>query len=252
MTMDQDFDTAILRRAPARTSHSHVVNQLGAAIVRGHYPEGTILPGDAELIAGLGVSRTVLREAMKTLAAKGMVQAKARIGTRILPRSHWNMFDADVLSWHLEHGVDEGFLTALSEMRLALEPAMAAHAATRRTDEEVARLYEVADRMAEPTLTAAAFAQADLRLHLLVAVASANPFMRSISSLTEAALALSFRLSSPAADPDRQRDAALRHRRIVDAIRDRDPEAARDAMTVVIDEGAFRARAALAAGTGTT
>ena len=80
-----------------RTSHAQVVDELGKAIVAGTYPVGSILPGDAELAQRFKVSRTVLRETMKTLAAKGMVVAKARVGTRVTEQNLWNMFDSEII-----------------------------------------------------------------------------------------------------------------------------------------------------------
>jgi len=106
----------------ARTSHSQVVEDLGRAIIAGEYAVGATLPGDLELAQRFKVSRTVLREAMKTLAAKGLIVPRARIGTRVTPKTQWNLFDSDVLSWHFHHGVDQEFLDHLSEIRLAFEP----------------------------------------------------------------------------------------------------------------------------------
>ncbi|RYY33816.1 MAG: FadR family transcriptional regulator, partial [Sphingomonadales bacterium] len=100
--------------ATAPRSHTaHVVRELGLGIVAGRHPEGSILPGDAELMDRFGVSRTVLREALKTLAGKGLIQAKARIGTRVRPRTEWNLFDPDVLIWHARNGFDDQFLAYL-------------------------------------------------------------------------------------------------------------------------------------------
>ena len=98
-----------------RTSHAQVVNELGRSIIAGDYPVGATLPGDAELAARFKVSRTVLREAMKTLAAKGLVVPRARIGTRVTPNTQWNLFDSDILTWYFAVGVNEDFLLHLSE-----------------------------------------------------------------------------------------------------------------------------------------
>ncbi|RVK09569.1 FadR family transcriptional regulator, partial [Sinorhizobium medicae] len=117
-----------------RTSHRLVVDELGQAVVGGEFSVGDTLPGDTDLAARFNVSRTVLREAMKTLAAKGLVVPRARIGTRVLPKAHWNLFDSDVLTWHFGAGVDEKFLRHVSEVRLALEPYAAALAARRASD----------------------------------------------------------------------------------------------------------------------
>src|SRR5690606_15734062 len=130
-----------------RSQHSFVVNELGKEIVSGAYASGTLLPGDVELEQKFDVSRTVLREAMKTLTAKGMIVPKARIGTRITDRSNWNLFDADVLIWHIEAGVDVTFLKHLTDMRYAIEPFAARLASQRASKEEIRVLYAHAEAM---------------------------------------------------------------------------------------------------------
>lgn len=228
-----------------RTHHGHVMRKLGLDIVSGRYPEGAILPGDAELMEMFGVSRTVLREALKTLAAKGLIQPKAKIGTRVRERSRWNLFDPDILFWHFETGVDFRFLESLTEMRLALEPEAAALAALRRTEAHIEELYRWVDRMGD-TEAREGFANSDLNFHLAVALASGNPFMRSVSALIEVALVAAFTISSPTEDPAAQAYSVACHRAIADAIRDRDPEGARAAMRVVILQGSDRVAGAMA------
>src|SRR5690606_33133559 len=88
----------------ARSHTAHVVRELGMDIVSGAYTEQSILPGDADLMQRFGVSRTVLREALRARAAKGLIQPKARIGTRVRDKANWNLFDPDVLIWHAEAG----------------------------------------------------------------------------------------------------------------------------------------------------
>ena len=115
-----DLIAALSGRSPARNLHSDVLWALGLAIVSGTYAEGAILPSDSELLERFGVSRTVLREALKTLAAKGLIEARARIGTRVLPRNRWNLFDADVLAWFFELGPEVSFLRSLAEVRIGM------------------------------------------------------------------------------------------------------------------------------------
>lgn len=86
-------------RQSARNFHSFVINEIGLGVASGAFPLGSILPNDAEMMDRYGVSRTVLREALKTLEAKGLVEARAKVGTRIQPRSRWNLFDRQVLFW---------------------------------------------------------------------------------------------------------------------------------------------------------
>ncbi|MFB2553299.1 FadR/GntR family transcriptional regulator [Ensifer soli] len=243
--MRQGLLETVIGGVRSRTSHSQVVNELGRSIVGGDYPEGGLLPGDGELAARFRVSRTVLREAMKTLAAKGMIVARARIGTRVRRRDDWNLFDADVLTWYFDCGVDERFLYHLSDVRLAFEPHAAALAARHASEGEIAGMMRLAVAMGDPAHTAETLAIADLKFHIAVIEACGNPFMRTIGSLIEAGLAGVFKLSSPAADRAKIDEVARNHIRIVEAIRLRDEAGAREAMENVIRLGRDRVRGAI-------
>ncbi len=233
MTSAGDID----EREPRISHTARVTRELGLGIVSGGYPQGSILPGDAQLMYRFGVSRTVLREALKTLAGKGLIVARARIGTRVQDRSQWNLFDPDVLIWHAESGFDQAFLVHLAEMRMALEPEAAALAAQRRSPERMAEIRRWADALAAPGITPEGFVEADRNLHLAVAAAAANPFMLSISTLIEVALVAVLTVSQPVSDPPRLRRSIVQHRAVADAIERADPEAARAAMREVIQEG---------------
>ena len=231
---------------PAGRGHSsqaEVTRTVGLDIITGRYAEGTALPRDAELSAMFDVSRTVLRESIKTLSAKGLLTSKAGVGTRVRERSAWNMFDPDVLGWHLEGGIDKRFLRDLADIRLAVEPRAAELAAERRPDDAVAVLRASILRMQNFASDSIEFADADLQLHLDVATASGNPFMRSIGAVIEAALRASFRLSAPTEDAEREITIAA-HASIVEAIAARDREAAAAAMREVILNGLRRHGAA--------
>jgi DNA-binding FadR family transcriptional regulator len=223
----------------AHSNHAEVARSIGIDIISGRYPEGARLPGDAELITMFGVSRPVLRESVKTLVAKGLLTTKARVGTVVRGRSDWNMFDADVLAWHLDAGIDKRFLTDLAEIRLAVEPRAAALAAERRSDDDLAEMRKAMEWMMREPSTSVAFAEADLSLHVAIANASGNPFMRSIGAVIEAALRASFVLSAPVVTADR--DTVLSwHQGIVDAIAAGDADAASTAMIEVIHNGRRR------------
>ncbi|MFT6451232.1 MAG: DNA-binding FadR family transcriptional regulator [Halocynthiibacter sp.] len=228
-----------IKGAPSRNNHAHVVNELGRAIVAGRYTVGQILPGDAELVEQFGVSRTVLREAMKTLAAKGLIVARARVGTRVTERAQWNLFDGDVLSWFFEGGADREFLHHLSDMRLGFEPGAARLAALRASKETIARMNGFVEEMSQAT-TNEAFAMADLSFHLALLEASGNPFMHSVGTLIEAALATTFQISSPANEPQERALVSAAHGAIVKAIAKRDPDAAAKATVNVITAGRDR------------
>ena len=235
-----DLIAALSGRNLARNLHSDVLWDMGFAIVSGQYAEGTILPPDTELLERFRVSRTVLREALKTLAAKGLIEARARIGTRVLPRNRWNLFDADVLAWHFELGPDVRFLQSLAEVRIGIEIEAAALAAERRSDEQAQMLIGAVDRM-EAARTPEEFARHDLEFHKAVADASGNPFMASISALVEMALTAAFTISSPVNEPEALAQTVGVHRAIARAIDERNPQGAREAMRVAIAEGFARA-----------
>ncbi|MDM9622341.1 FadR/GntR family transcriptional regulator [Rhizobium sp. S96] len=229
----------------SRTSHAQVVDELGRAIVAGTYAVGSILPGDAELAQRFKVSRTVLRETMKTLAAKGMIVAKARVGTRVTEKNQWNMFDSEVIAWHFDNGVSEEFLLQLYDIRLAVEPFAAGLAAERARPGDLERLNSLALEMAAPGHTTESLALADLQFHLAVADAAHNPFMHTLGSLIEAALVGMFRISTPPSQNGFS-NIAETHMRIVNAIVSGDVPAARAAMEAVIVEGRDHVREAFA------
>ncbi|AZL58531.1 FadR family transcriptional regulator [Tabrizicola piscis] len=172
-------------RQTARNYHSYVITEVGLGIAGGRFAVGTILPNDAEMMDAYGVSRTVLREALKTLEAKGLVEARAKVGTRVLPRSRWNLYDRQVLAWILEAGPDAAFLASFVELRETIELQTAALAAERRSAEQLRMLVywlhqrNATSRMAEP------FALAEFEFHRTLCEATQNPFLRAASGLVE-------------------------------------------------------------------
>lgn len=228
---------ALALSMPSRSAHDLVVHGIGHRIVAGQYPIGSILPGDVDLMARFNVSRSVLREALKTLAAKGLIEPKTRVGTRILDEKRWNMFDADILSWRLQRGADAPFFENLFDIRQALEPLAAASTALRRSDDDICRIETAWLRMGAADQTREGFTLADLAFHRAILDASGNPLLHSIGSVIETALAAAFALSAPVDDPERFALALRQHRAILDAIIARDARTASDAMTVVIFEG---------------
>lgn len=228
-------DTARQRSRTAR-----VIHRIGLRIIGGRYVEGAILPGDAELMEELGVSRTVLREALRTLSGKGLIEAKSRVGTRVRARSAWQLFDPDVLIWHAEIGFEPAFLAALGEMRLVVEPEAAALAAQRRNEAQIERLHMWVDRMAAGGARHD-FVDADLNFHLEIARIAGNPFLPALSALIEVALVAALTRSSPVDEAEGVAISAAEHRAIVEAIARSDAQAARLAMRQVIEEGIRRA-----------
>lgn len=230
---------------PLRTSHSKVVEQLGLSIVAGGIAVGETLPGDIELEQQFGVSRSVLREAMKTLAAKGLVVAKSRVGTRVTEKCHWNLLDECVLRWHFRAGVTAEFLNNLYDVRLVLEPAAAAFAARHASPEDCADLRSYALALGAPDLSFREQVEADLRFHVLIFLVGGNPFMESMVGFIKTSLDGAFTLAFSQHFRPPGDGIILSHLAIVEAIEHQDAEAARDAMRRVIELGRGSAVAAL-------
>lgn len=172
-------------RQAARNFHSYVINEVGRAIVAGEMPVGTSLPNDAEMMDRFGVSRTVLREALKTLEAKGLVEARAKVGTRVLPQSRWNLFDRQILAWKLESGPKVAFLRDFRIVREGLEVLSARLAALNREAEHVRLLTYWMNQRLVMTHQPEPFAMAEFEIHRVVAEASGNPFLRASSAIME-------------------------------------------------------------------
>lgn len=176
---------ALSGRQTARNYHSYVIAEVGLGIASGRFAVGAILPNDAEMMESYGVSRTVLREALKTLEAKGLVEARAKVGTRVLSRSRWNLFDRQVLAWIQEAGPDRAFLASFVELREQIEMQTATLAATRRTAEHVRMLHYWLNQRHAMTAMSEPFALAEFEFHRTLCEASQNPFLRAASGLVE-------------------------------------------------------------------
>src|SRR5262245_8204985 len=177
MTFSRVYEPRVQRRG----LHHELVSWFGLRIVRGDYAPGEVLPRADELAASLGVSRTVLREAMKVLAEKGLIESRQRSGTRIRAREDWNLVDPDVIRWQREAGPNLQFLRDLSEVRLVFETHAARFAAIRATPEDVASLLELYQQMESEIGDAEEYARADLALHKRILHATHNPLLAQLT-----------------------------------------------------------------------
>lgn len=231
-------------RSEKASNHTNfVVEQLGRAIVAGEYPQKTMIPLDPDICEMFGVSRTVVREAKKTLIAKGLIQSKAKVGTHVRSPDDWNMFDEDVLLWHATQKNPTKFYDDLFEIRMIFEPAAAARAAERANLIDTARLTELCDDMENAT-DHASFAIADYEFHKQVLKLSNNRFLRSLGDMVQTALYSMFMAEADKAFPDSKIDVACKHRTIALAIASGEAGKARNAMTDVIRDSNNRTRAA--------
>lgn len=210
-----------------------VLEALGQRIVAGHYPVGSNLPTEAQLCDEFGVSRTAMREAIKMLTAKGLVESRQRAGTRVLTASNWNRLDPDVLDWSASNP-DPEFMQALIEARAVIEPAGARMAAARASSADLAEIEAGYIDMKSANLNdLVACAEADVRFHLAILHASHNPVFIGLGNLIRNALSNSFRLTTSISQ---SYVATLdAHGDVLEAIRLRQPDIAHDRMRSLID-----------------
>jgi len=214
--------------------HTSVVRALALRILGQDYAPGDILPNEAELQAELGVSRTSVREAVRVLIAKGLLEARPRLGTRVRPREDWNRLDPEVLAWMGELEPDLVFIAGLIEARRIFEPAAAEFAAVRARASDLAVMEEAfaAMRCALPR-DLHGYCEADLRFHGAILKASRNPVLAGLVGTIDAALMSAFRLTT---GHSRSYEETLTvHGEVMEAIRLRDSTRARARMNQLID-----------------
>jgi GntR family transcriptional regulator, galactonate operon transcriptional repressor len=203
---------------------------LGAAIMRGEIAPDTVLPPERDLEARFGVGRSVVREAMKMLAAKGLVSVGPRHGSKVRPARDWTLLDPDVLGWlRTVDGFDRDLLFALQETRAIIEPAAAALAATRATTDDNARIAEALVAMQAGRDDATAAIAADKAFHLAILEATHNPVLCGFRPAVDAILSVVFDLSVGAFAGNLPNHAA-----VATAIASGRVEAAREAMETVL------------------
>jgi DNA-binding FadR family transcriptional regulator len=214
--------------------HGSVVDAIGQWILGGAYAPGDLLPREDDLAEKLGVSRTSVREAVKVLSAKGLLQARRRVGVRVLSRDEWNLLDPQVLSWHPDIGRDVALVTSLIEARRIIEPAAAALAARRATAADLARIeqaYLGMERNLRTNLEACC--EADLRFHASVLAASHNHVLKGLTGTIEATLRATFAITNKLMTA--QSRALAAHRAVFECVRMRDADGARDATIELLD-----------------
>ncbi len=205
--------------------HSQVTRALAVRVIQAdRASQPLIFPNEAELCHQLGVSRTIIREAVKVLADKGMVAVRPRLGTRARPRAEWNQLDPDILGWQAQLGPDGPFLRDLCEVRLAIEPVASGFAALRARSEEVARIRQCLEQMEAGTGDAV---DLDLEFHAAVVAASHNTLLEQLSASVRQPFrtALSFTTRLRASEAL----ALTTRRELYEAIDRRDPLKARTA-----------------------
>ena len=194
---------------------------------------GATLPIESQLGEELDVSRTVVREAVKVLAAKGLVATRPRTGTQVRSRADWDLLDDDVLRWTMDSGPDLAFFEDLFEVRRIIEPQAAALAAERRTETEASRLAELLEDLEHAGGDPEAHTSADLAFHATILEASHNELLVRLSSTLAMALRAAREVTTRA--PEATARSVPLHREIARSIIDREPERAREAMLALVE-----------------
>jgi DNA-binding FadR family transcriptional regulator len=209
-----------------------VVHAIGRRIVRGEIRPGEQIPTPARVRA----SRGVVREAVKVLAAKGLVVSRPKTGTRVRPPEAWNQLDPDVMAWRQE-GLPPGpFLGKLTEVRLLIEPGAAELAARRAGTAQVAALQsalrEMRDALGLSPPDYEAYNEADVRFHRAIVQACGNEVLEQVGAVVNITLLVAF--NAAVRVPGLPRTSLKRHQAILDAIRRRQPHRARAAMRQLV------------------
>ncbi|MGQ0676559.1 MAG: FadR/GntR family transcriptional regulator [Rhodospirillales bacterium] len=210
-----------------------VCDAVGRDIVAGKLRPGGLLPIEADLARALGVSRPSLREGLRALAGKGLVDARTRRGTIVRPKECWDILDSDVLAWMADAPPDQEFLMALLELRKSIEPAAARLAAQRASPRQVLDIEESYRAMAASLPDdIEACCQYDLDLHERIIAAAGNVFLARFAAVVRTALRTSFLVSYNARES--YENSLAEHWAVTDAIRKRMPGEAERAMRLLL------------------
>ncbi len=220
---------------PRRGVFGYFVHELGRRIVRGDYPVGTTLPNEPDLVEQFGISRTVIREAMKCLAGKGLVEIKTRVGTRVKERTNWHHLDTDVMVWYYETGPSVEIMRSIKDLRLALEPEATARAALRRSESDVAAITSAYEEMASTIGDVNSNADADLRFHTAIFAATHNMIYSQLIDLIAVGIYANRTLSGHEDIAEGQRRSLPFHKAILEAIVTQDANAAMKASRNLLD-----------------
>ncbi|MBU3653077.1 MAG: FadR family transcriptional regulator [Limnohabitans sp.] len=210
------------------------VDLLGEAIVSARYPVGESLPAEPLLCEELGVSRSVLREAVKSLVAKGLLTTGPKVGTRVMPEDQWNWFDPDVIAWLVKKGLPREFVRDLQDLRRVVEPAAVRLAAQRADAQDLAAIESAYAGMKHAVEQGGDdYITHDLRFHQSLLRASRNRMLAQMSEVLSALLRTSFEISTR--KDNGPASSLSMHREVLDAVSARQPERAEQVILRLID-----------------
>src|SRR5207302_3060702 len=220
---------------PRERLHDKVTREIALGIIRGSIGKGeSALSTEGDLSRHFTVSRTILREAVKVLAAKGLIEVRPRTGIRVRPRNEWNLVDPDLLAWLCEAGVDDVFIRDLCEVRAIVEPAAAELAASRASDKEIQELLHWYHLIEVNTDNERARLEADRNFHATIFAACHNVFLTQMNTTVGVALRATQQIGVHL--PQVMQESVLAHKKVADAIARRDSAAARAAMERLVKQ----------------
>jgi DNA-binding FadR family transcriptional regulator len=209
-----------LKRAATMTPSMpiQVARELGRRIVAGTIEEGTLIDDEASLTERYQVSRVVIRDAVKILVGKGLLDVRRGIGTRVKPRSQWVLWDDDILAWHISAPPNKEVIRQLMDIRLAFEPKAARWAAERATPEALAEIESACTGMELEQGSVEKFIIADALFHRSVLRAARNDYLTAMEGVIYSALLISVQLTNQ--DPRKNSSSVSFHRDVYQAIAD--------------------------------
>lgn len=216
----------------AKTRTLALVDTIGGTIVRGEYASKSF-PTEAVLAEQHGTSRSITREAVKMLTAKGLLGARPRVGIFVQPEENWNLFDIDVLRWMMEQNLSRALLRQFNELRMTVEPQAAAFAARRATPRQVTAIRAGLQDMQAAAQGEGDMLSADLAFHVAILRASGNPFLSQFRHLIDIALRTSIRVTNRQAGG---RVSLPDHEKVYEAIATGNAAAAQAAMAKLIGD----------------
>ena len=220
--------------APRATFQEQVLDTLGRDICSGRIRPGQLLPPEADLCVRFGFSRIVIREAIKSLAAKGLLEVARRVGTLVLEPTRWNLFDPDIIGWRAESAaLDPTLQRDLMEMRRVIEPAAVRLAALRASDDDRRNLRAAYMALARAVAGKGDYVKADLAFHTTMLSACGNQFLRQMQDAMGALLRVSFDVITT--KPGGPAHSLPLHEAVCEAIERGDADAAERATLLLID-----------------
>ena len=226
------------------TKTVRLIQKFGQEIVEGAFAPGSPLPSEVDLCERFSVSRNVMREVVKVLSTKRLIDARPHRGLFVMPREQWNYLDADVLGWVLEKTPDPTLIASLIEVRSLIEPVISRWAAERATAVDLVAIEASYNAMANYNGDLARFHEADIAFHKAILLATHNVVIQQLSGAISALQRAIFEYTFRTEEEHMNRTIRVHHE-LFEAIRCKNAKAAEDASRHMVLDTERRAVAEL-------